>query len=373
MNAIIGMTKIADTTDHIDRLKYCLNMISSSSAHLLGIINDVLDMSEIDTGRFELENVPLSIRNTLKKVSGAVHDMVESKKQAFEVRIGDGMSHSYIADDLRLTQVLSNLLSNAIKFTPEGGKITLSADVAGQNETTDSIRFTISDTGIGMSADQQRRLFSAFEQADGGASRRYGGTGLGLAISQSIVERMGGKIRVESTPGAGSVFIFDVDLERASVPGDGAQGSGDSGKPESSGKAADSVSAVPDLSSIRILLVDDVDINREIFIALLEDTGISIDVAENGLDAIGKLKESPGKYDLIIMDIQMPVMDGFQATRLIRDMDFPNAKTIPIIAMTANALKEDVNRCIECGMDDHLAKPIDEKSVIGKIRQYTMA
>jgi CheY-like chemotaxis protein len=213
--------------------------------------------------------------------------------------------------------------------------------------------------------EQQSRLFTAFEQADGSISRKFGGTGLGLSISRSIAEKMGGRIWVESEPDRGSVFSFEVplvqapdhhsivfDIDKATVPDD-------------------KENEVTDFSDLRILLAEDIDINRDIFIALLEDTKIKIDTVENGIDAVQRFKKNPGLYDLIIMDVQMPEMDGYQATREIRAMDLPEAKTIPIIAMTANAFKEDVERCLESGMNDHLPKPIDEKLVIEKIKQYT--
>ena len=496
MNAIIGMTKIAETTDDAARIKHCLTTISISAGHLLGIINDVLDMSKIEAGKFELDNAPLNIEKTLMKVAGIVLDNMEKKDQRFNVVLSKDLHLSYIADDLRLSQVLTNLLSNAVKFTPDNGSVTLTVEEVEQFEHANMLRFSIADTGIGMTEEQISRLFNAFEQADGGISRKYGGTGLGLAISKSIVEKMNGRIWVESEPGVGSTFIFDVKLERAAnrdvitfdglhpedikllvvesddvvrrhfisitdsfgigadpaantdealalmqearyydrmydiifldydLPGINGVDFANSlnrlidnntviiittylewhnveklafdsnithfiAKPlfpssilnainETIGSTLkkhvikpDDVSETPDLSGVRILLTEDVDINREIFIALLEETGVSIDIAENGLIAVSKFTENPDKYDVIIMDVQMPEMDGYEATRAIRQSDLPHAKTIPIIAMTANAFKEDIDRCLKSGMNDHLAKPIDEKAVIAKIVQYS--
>jgi len=496
MNAIIGMAKIAENTKDIEKLKYCLSTIDTSSEHLLGIINDVLDMSKIEAGKFDLENVPLNLEKMLMKVCNIVIDNMEKKGQNFNVILSRDLHLNYIADDLRLSQVLTNLLSNAVKFTPENGKITLSVERVAQDDHISTLRFTISDTGIGMTEEQAGKLFNAFEQADGSISRKYGGTGLGLAISKSIIEKMGGSIWVESQPGVGSSFIFDVDLECAfhqdhiifdgihpedlkvliiendddtrkrfinivenfGIISDAASGidetldflntskrkgnaydiiflgfdmPGISGidfmkkindridkntviiitthlewhkieksaldqhftryitKPLFPSSVLDSITdvigtklknldiktdvteEVPDLSDIHILLAEDVDINREIFVALLEPTHITIDCAENGLIALSKFKENPGTYDLIVMDIQMPEMDGFKATQEIRALNYPKAKTIPIIALTANAFKEDIVKCLESGMDDHLSKPIDEKSVIEKIFHYT--
>jgi PAS domain S-box-containing protein len=362
MNAIIGMTKIAEKTDDVSRLKHCLSTINTSSAHLLGIINDVLDMSKIEAGKFELEKIPMNIEKMLAKVSNIISDNIEKKNQKLDINMAKDLETDYIADDLRLSQVITNLLSNAVKFTPENGNITLTVEKTGSKGNVNTLRFSVTDTGIGMSKEQIARLFNAFEQADGSISRKFGGTGLGLAISKNIVEKMGGRIWVESEEETGSCFIFEVDLERASAHEGAALNS-----PE---VKTDTAAEIPDLSGVNIILAEDVEINREIFIALLEETHIIIDTAENGLAAVSKFRENPEKYDLIIMDVQMPEMDGYEATRTIRAMDTPKAKNIPIIAMTANAFKEDVERCLEAGMNDHLAKPIDEKSVIEKITRY---
>jgi CheY-like chemotaxis protein len=235
--------------------------------------------------------------------------------------------------------------------------------MTGSKDNCNTLRFSVTDTGIGMTKEQIERLFNAFEQADGSISRKFGGTGLGLAISKNIVEKMGGRIGVESKEGAGSTFIFEVNLERAFVQDGAVQKS-----PE---LKDDTAAEVPDLSGVHILFAEDMEINREIFIALLEETHINIDIAVNGAIAVSKFRENPEKYDLIVMDVQMPEMDGYQATRTIRAMDTPKAKIIPIIAMTANAFKEDVDRCLGAGMNDHLAKPIDEKSVLEKITRYS--
>jgi CheY-like chemotaxis protein len=299
----------------------------------------------------------------LMKVSNIIIDNIEKKNQKLNVNMAKDLDLNYIADDLRLSQVVTNLLTNAIKFTPENGNITLAVEKTGSKGNDNTLRFTVTDTGIGMTEEQTARLFNAFEQADGSISHKFGGTGLGLAISKNIIEKMGGRIWVESKQGAGSSFIFEVDLERAP----GQEG------PERKSLEIETGTAVetPDLSGVSIILAEDMEINREIFTALLEETHITIDSAENGLVAVAKFRESPEKYDLIVMDVQMPEMDGYQATRTIRAMDMPKAKSIPIIAMTANAFKEDIDRCLEAGMNDHLAKPIDEKSVLEKLTRYS--
>jgi len=380
MNAIIGMTKIAESTDDVARLKYCLDMISVSSEHLLGIINDVLDMSKIEAGKLEFESAPVNLEEMLTKVCSILKDNMEKKNQEFSVTISEDLEPEYIADDLRLSQVITNLLSNAMKFTPEGGKITLSVEEAERFGHASKLRFAVSDTGIGMTEEQVSRLFNAFEQADGSVSRKYGGTGLGLVISKNIVERLGGRIWVDSAPGTGSTFTFEVNLERVTQPGAAAAGAVGEGSGAARGSAigspeggqsitgkAPSAAETPDLSDVHIILAEDVEINREIFLALFEGTKISVDIAENGQVAVDLFTKNPDLYDLIIMDIQMPEMDGYQATRIIRAMDLPKAKIIPIIAMTANAFKEDIERCFESGMNDHLAKPINIEAVMEKI------
>jgi CheY-like chemotaxis protein len=363
MNAIIGMTKIAEKTDDVSRLKYCLSTINTSSVHLLGIINDVLDMSKIEAGKFELEKIPMNIEKMIMKVSNIIIDNIEKKNQKLNVNMVKDLEMNYIADDLRLSQIITNLLSNAVKFTPEKGEITLAVEKIRSKGNFNTLRFSVTDTGIGMTEEQIARLFNAFEQADGSISRKFGGTGLGLAISKNIVEKMDGRIWVESKAGAGSSFIFEVDLELSPFQEGAARKS-----PEIKTEAT---VETPDLSGVNIILAEDMEINREIFIALLEETHITIDSAENGLIAVSKFRENPEKYDLIIMDVQMPEMDGYEATRTIRAMDTLKAKNIPIIAMTANAFKEDVDRCLDAGMNDHLAKPIDEKSVMEKITRYS--
>jgi len=287
------------------------------------------------------------------------------------VILDESLSQDYIADDLRLSQVITNLLSNAVKFTPEGGKIRLAVEGIGRNESSCTMRFSVSDTGIGMTEEQVSRLFNAFEQADGSVSRKFGGTGLGLAISKSIVEKMDGHIWVESEPGVGSTFFFDVTLTRApSRDGAVSDAARDAMGAAGISLGAEPAKEIPDLSDVRIILAEDVEINREIFIALLEETNIVVKTAENGRIAVDIFKNDPDNYDLIIMDVQMPEMDGYQATQIIRALDTPRAKTIPVIAMTANVFKDDIEACLAAGMDDHIGKPLDIDNVLEKLRKY---
>jgi CheY-like chemotaxis protein len=242
------------------------------------------------------------------------------------------------------------------------------------------IRINVTDSGIGISAEQQARLFSSFVQADSSTSRKYGGTGLGLAISKSIVEMMGGIIWVESEPGKGSAFIFTVPLRKSSAlgaekkarvyPGSGPAREGGTSAARGASPAALSPKRRDDFSGRRILLAEDVELNREIVLALLEPTRLSVECVENGSMAVRIFNASPEAFDMIFMDIQMPEMDGYEATRAIRASAAPNASTIPIIAMTANVFKEDVEKCLEAGMNGHVAKPLDFEEVLEQLRKY---
>ena len=361
LNAIIGMAQIAAKADDWEKIRYCLSNIENSSTHLLKLINDILDMSKIEAGKLELEYTDIDMEKMISKVSNLVIDKIEKQNIRLNIAIDENVKMKYTGDELRLSQVLANLLSNAAKFTPGGGSIDLTAEETRTVNDGSFLRFTVKDTGIGMTKEQIGSLFSAFQQADNSTTRKYGGTGLGLSISKSIVEQMNGRIWVESEPQKGSVFIFEVMLGHCTGH------SSDSVNNDIESEAGMDVS---DLSGLRLLLVDDVDINREIFIALFEDTNAVIDTAENGLAAVEKFKQAPGEYDMIIMDLQMPLMDGIEATRTIRALGTEWSQNIPIIAMTANAFKEDVDNCIESGMNDHIAKPIDIDAVMKKIKQY---
>jgi signal transduction histidine kinase/CheY-like chemotaxis protein len=356
MNAIIGMTKMAEMTEDITKLRYCLSTIKASSTHLLGLINDILDMSKIEAGKFELDNVPFNLKKTLDNVCSIISERIAEKSQTLTLHIDPSLYLYYHGDELRLSQIITNLLSNAIKFTPKGGTITVRV----QGLEADWLRFSVADTGIGMNREQMALLFMPFQQADKNITQRFGGTGLGLAISKSIVEKMNGRIWVESEAAKGSVFYFEIPLMRQDT----------NAVPAEADEKMNRAEAV-DLRGLRLLLAEDIEINREIFKALLESTGISIDIAENGKKAVEMFRQAPGGYDLIVMDVQMPEMDGLEATRAIRALGTPGSAAIPIVAMTANVFKEDIENCLSAGMNDHLQKPIDEKALIEKITFFT--
>jgi signal transduction histidine kinase/AmiR/NasT family two-component response regulator len=379
MNAIIGMTSIGMSADDPERKEYCFKKIEDASKHLLGVINDILDMSKIEANKLELSPAAFSFEKLIGRVVNVVNFQVDKKEQKLEVDIDSNIPDGLVGDDQRLAQVITNLLSNAVKITPEGGHITVNARLLGEENEVCTLLVEVRDTGIGIKAEQQNLLFLPFQQVDSNTARKFGGTGLGLAISKRIVELMGGKIWVSSDPGKGSVFTFTVRLKR---------GEGE--------RAETEVSRQQDAAGLykgrRVLLVEDMEINREIVLALLEPTLLEIDCAENGIEAVRTFSEAPDKYDLIFMDVQMPEMDGYEATRRIRALEeklkepsasftegethsLPTAsrttrKQVPIIAMTANVFREDIEKCLKAGMNDHVGKPLAIEEVLDRLYKY---
>jgi len=366
INAIIGMTTIGKSAAALERKDYCFTKIENASQHLLGVINDILDMSKIEANKFELSPEAFDFEKMLRSAINVINFRVDEKRQKFTVNIDDAIPRVLIADDQRLMQVITNILGNAVKFTPEKGSVSLDARFAGEENGVCTIEVSISDTGIGISPEQLERLFSSFQQAEITTSRRFGGTGLGLSISKNIIEMMGGKIKVKSDPGKGSVFSFTVQAKNG-VPANRSAGN-PQGTEHTVKEEKQELDAL--FAGRRVLLVEDMEINREIVLALLEPTQLEIDCAENGAEAVRKFSETPEKYELIFMDIQMPEMDGYDATKLIRAMDTPKAKTIPIIAMTANVFREDIEKCISAGMNSHIGKPLNFDEVMDKLNTY---
>ena len=410
MNAIIGMTTIAKSSNDPSRKDYCLERISSASVHLLGIINDILDMSKIEENKFELSYTEFELAAMIQGVVNIFEFRLEEKKQTLSVNMSPDLPKRIISDDQRLAQVITNLLSNAVKFTPEGGEITLSIRRLEDDPNYCTLEVTVKDTGIGIPKEQQNKLFASFVQIDSSIGRKFGGTGLGLAISKRIVELMDGKIWIESETGSGASFIFTF---RSRIADQETQElTANAPKEEASGGDAS------DYSGKRILLAEDVEINREIVTTVLEPLGLQIIEAEDGQKAFDLFSASPEAFDLIFMDIHMPGVDGYEATRLIRtfeanrstsftegknnsmefpketslinsgtsftegknnSMEFPketpkqlsgNPKGVPIIAMTANVFREDIERCLAAGMNDHIGKPLDFDVVMATLKKY---
>ena len=367
MNAIIGMTSIGKRETDLQRKDYAFEKIESASTHLLGVINDILDISKIESGKMELSHIAFDFTQMLDRALSVVTLKMQDKGQHFSVAIDSKIPGTLFGDDQRLAQVIANILANATKFTPEGGSIAFTAQLVSRQGDACVIEMSVKDSGIGMSKEEQSKLFNIFQQAQAGTARKYGGSGLGLAISKRILELMGGVIWVESEKGKGACFYFTAPL---AIPKDidatAVGGPGRALKPAEAGNGTDAA----DFSGKVILLVDDIDINLEIAAALLEPTKVTIDTAKDGQEAVDAVAANPDRYALILMDVQMPEVDGLQATQMIRELNIPKAATIPIIAMTANVFKEDIETCLAAGMNGHLGKPIAMAEVMQVLAQY---
>jgi len=370
LNAIIGMTQIGKSSNDMKKRNYAFEKIEGASTHLLAVINDVLDMSKIEAGKFDLSATEFEFEKMLQKSINITGFRIEEKKQHFTFYIDSDIPKILIGDEQRLIQVITNLLTNAVKFTPEDGSICLKAHIQKIENNLCILKIEVSDTGIGISADQQPRLFTSFEQAESSISRKYGGTGLGLSICKRIVEMMNGKIWIESELGKGSTFAFTIQLQclqQKQCTEKCEEGQLSLNKTTS--KINNEIFKGDDYC---LLLVEDVEINREIVISLLEPTNLKIECATNGAEAVKMFNDSYNRYDMIFMDMQMPQMDGLEATIKIRNMDIPKATKIPIVAMTANVFKEDIEKCLEAGMNAHIGKPLDMNEVMEILKRFLL-
>jgi len=343
MNGVLGMTKLAMQADPPPAQLQYLRKIQSSASLLLGIINDILDFSRIEAGKLTIESRIFSIHEIVENIRELIAPRTQEKSLDLILSIDDSVPEFAVGDGLRFSQVLLNLLGNASKFTLTGFiELALKAEPlsGGQFRLHCSVR----DSGIGMSEEQQAALFKPFTQADVSTSRKFGGTGLGLSISKALVELMGGAIDLQSEEEKGSVFFFHLDLGIAEKAADEAK------KEQARWETAH-------YGGKRVLLVEDNEINQEIATELLKELGVTVEVAENG--QLGVQAFLNNHYDLILMDVRMPVMDGLEAATLIRKSEKRGSTTVPIVAMTANAMREDRDACTDAGMDDHVAKPID--------------
>jgi signal transduction histidine kinase/CheY-like chemotaxis protein len=362
MSAVLGMIAIAKNTDDPARKGECLDKMEEASRHLLGVINDVLDMSKIEANKLELFNENFSLARLVERVLTISAFQIKQKNLTLKLDLDPTIPDALFGDAQRISQVITNLLSNAVKFTPEGGVVTMTSRLIDSSEQgKHQVSLIVADTGIGISEEQMDRLFQPFQQAESNTARRFGGTGLGLVISKRILDLMGGSISVESKLGEGTTFyvLFPLDEARGDIEEAGADE-----------QARQKVTDDAIFTDRRILLAEDVEVNREIVMALMESTGAEIDCANNGIEAVEMFSKDPERYDLILMDIQMPELDGFDATRRIRALDVPWAYEIPIIALTANVFKEDIEKCLAAGMNDHLGKPFDQAKVFESIQKH---
>lgn len=362
MNAIIGMTEIAQRSiEDPAKVQECLAKIYLSSHHLLNLINDILDLSKIESGRMKVNKEPLLISELINRVDSMIRPQANTKKVDFIIH-SNYETNEVITDSLRLSQVLVNIIGNALKFTPEQGQVTLSIDELAKTDSTTEIKFSITDTGIGISEEGKKKIFAAFEQAEDSIVNQYGGTGLGLAISSDFVHLLGGKLEVNSEVGKGSTFYFTLQIDIPSI----------SQRQELEALANETAvdEMEYDLSDIHILMAEDNEINAEIAKTMLEMSNATVSTVSNGLEAYELFTKQPtDTFDLILMDINMPILNGYDATKKIRKSSHKNAKTIPILALTANAFDEDKKDALAAGMNGHISKPIEMPILMKKIRK----
>ena len=358
MNAIVGFTEIAMKRKPDKEVENCLKKIRQSSEYLMTLMNDVLDISRIESGKLEYKPVPVDLRDMINTVLSIARGYMENRDLNFCVSRDELKTPYVMADELRIREVLLNIISNAIKFTKDGGTISFAAENApGNDEHHTIIRYRISDTGIGMSEEFLNRIFDEFSQENGGARTSYKGTGLGMAIAKKYVDLMGGKIEVSSRQGIGSTFTVEIPLliaEHVEV------------------EEKEKLKKDMDLHGLHVLLAEDNDLNAEIATVLLEEKGMIVTRGVDGKSALTQFcNTDPGTFDLILMDIMMPEMNGYETTKAIRNLpERPDGKEIPIIAMTANAFAEDVQAALNAGMDDHVAKPVDMEILTFVITKY---
>jgi signal transduction histidine kinase/ActR/RegA family two-component response regulator len=352
MNGILGMAHLMRRGGVSPKQAAQLDKIDTAAEHLLGIINEILDISKIEAGKLVLEEVPLSIDSLLANASSILGGRARAKGIRLAIERGAALPHTLYGDPMRLQQALLNYATNALKFT-EAGSVVLRASKQDEDAESLLVRFEVADTGIGIAAETLPRLFSTFEQADNSTTRKYGGTGLGLAITRRIAELMQGEAGVESAPGQGSTFWFTARLKKRGAV---------SAAPEALESDAETL-IQRDFAGCRILVVDDEPVNREVARMLLEDIGLGVDTAEDGERAVAMARQTA--YAVILMDMQMPKLDGLDATRRIHQL--PGRAHTPIIAMTANAFADDKAKCFAAGMTDFLVKPFDPDTIFATL------
>lgn len=350
MNAIMGFTQIAQKQNKDGEVERCLQKIEESSEHLLTLINDVLDLSRIESGKTEYAPVPVNIVNENKTVQNIIQGYLAGRNVDFKLESKEPMHPYVLTDPVRLREVLVNILSNAVKFTPDGGSINFAIDYINKHKGVQCVRYTVTDTGIGMAEEFLAHIFDEFAQEDNGVRTHYKGTGLGMSITKRFVDLLGGTINITSKKGVGTTVVVEFGMQvTEQVPEEELKGY--------SKKVA--------LKGIKVLMAEDNDLNAEIAMIQLAEYGLQVTRAVDGLEAVRLFDASvKGAFDAILMDIMMPNMNGYEATQAIRNLSREDAKTIPIIAMTANAFAEDVDASLKAGMNAHIAKPIDMETLL---------
>ena len=358
MNGIMGMTDLTLMTDLTEEQRDYLETVKYSSSALLRVVNDILDYSKMEAGKLDLEKKPLQLFNIINDVVALFDIFARQKKLSIKTNMDALLPDTLIGDPVRLRQVLSNLIGNAVKFTDQGG-VTLDIASLEHKEKSAKLKFVVSDTGIGISQDKQGKLFKRFSQVDDSNTRQFGGTGLGLAISKNLVELMGGEIWMESKEGVGSKVSFTVVLEaEEKVPAKSADEDANA-----------QINIQPSCKPKRALIAEDDKVSQTLAITLLKKQGMEVITAENGKEAVDVFQQM--SFDIIIMDVQMPVMDGYTATGIIRQMETLTNRRTPIIAMTAYALIGDREKCLEAGMDDYISKPINPDEFYATVEKWT--
>jgi len=363
--AIAGMTNIAKMTKNFAQVSYCLEQVENASGYLLSVINDVLDVSKIEANKLELAYDDLDIGQLIRQVTGMFSFLIDKNGLNLTIAIADDVPAIIISDKLRISQILTNLLSNAVRFSPENGNITLVVSAVSMTKDECVLKIDVTDYGIGDAASADEPLFNSLDEAEGHILQKYAGSRVGLSLAKRIVELMGGEITYASDPNLGSVVSFSL---RAKI------GSSFNIKPMRDDD--DYMGALPIEGRYRgkcALLADDIDLNSDIFAALLSNTQLELDYAQNGIEACAMFRENPKKYDIILMDIHMPEMNGFEAAKTIRKMDHPYAAVVPIVALTADVFKENIDKCLEAGMNSHVAKPMDFPNIIRSLDKYLLS
>jgi CheY-like chemotaxis protein/anti-sigma regulatory factor (Ser/Thr protein kinase) len=360
MNGVIGMNDLLLETDLSSEQRELSKMVKTSAKSLLRVINDILDFSKMEADKMEIEEIPFSIKQLIEEVVQVISFSSDEKDLDIGYTIEEHIPETLVGDPTRIRQILVNYGSNAVKFTEEGE---VSFKVTRYKSEGDNhyLKFSVEDTGVGIPKEKQKGIFNSFAQADSSTTRKYGGTGLGLAISKQLAELMKGEVGVESELGEGSTFWLIVPLKKY-------EGTDKNEKTELKRSAED---LQPFLEQLRILVAEDNKINQIVARKILEKEGFEVDIVETGSEAVKAVEEND--YAFVLMDIQMPEMDGYDATKLIREAEKDSDKHIPIIALTASAMEEDRDLCFQAGMDDYVSKPVDKDDLIRALKETARA